>query len=269
MTDVAQKKPSQWIVVLPVLVLVAMISLTGYNFWHQHQSQKDIEEWVKNYPVNAMVLAKHPGTYPRFLAHFQNYYDRLGKDGLEVGQLEMQQIINVNYLSDYIWAVKDPEVMKYLRAQLELVEALVNKQNDGPGLCEQYFGNSALFDQVNQTAGGNYFAKYMLASERLVLSAQDGQEYKITPNSPKYYPAKNMANAEFWRSYKSLYPDLSYTELQRAAELFDPLKSCAGYATNLRALLQMQPSLASLTWRSSLEGSKALSEAMRRLRGSD
>jgi hypothetical protein len=254
-----------------LLGLLGLLALAGIGFmaYSTNQGVQAVEEWVQTYPTNAMVLQKHPNTLPRFIQHFQSYYDRSGKDGLLEGQLEMQQIMNVNYLTDYIWEVKDPQLRQFLTAAYNMIQALVNKGNGQPGLCEKYFGNSAHYAEVNQTLGGDLFPDYMKASEKLLLSAKAQEQYPIHPKSMGYFRFVEAVNARFWKSYRGVYPGLTYDEMQARAQSFDPLRSCVGYASYLRVLLTLDDTSMSLLWRSAMETDRPRWEAMRQQRGSE
>lgn len=269
MNQPAPAKANMAVIAIATLAALCVIGFMLYAFKKQEDRQAAITKWVDTYPVNAMVIAKHPNTRGLFNAHFMPYYDKAGQDGIERGQMELQQIFNVNYLTDYIWTVKEGAIKDYVDTQLALIDRLVKLQGNGPGLCEEYFANSALFEKVDATAGGRYFIEYMLASERLMLSAEDGVTYKITPQHHNYIPARNAASSAFWREFRALHPTLSQTQLQQAADLFDPLRSCAGYAEYLRALSKMDIGFQSLYWRSAMEKDRPRFEAMRRARGSE
>lgn len=264
-----QKKPSQKVVIIPTLIAAVAAGAIFFVTWQQGQRQRAIDDWVHEYTVNAMVLQNHPDTLQRFRDHFVPYYDQLGEKGLAEGQLELQQILNVNYLTDYIWTVKDPELQRYLQTEMAFIDGLVKAQNGKPGLCEQYFGNSAYYAQAQQVTGGRLFLDFMLASEKLFLSAQDGVEYKITPQHGNYLMAREAANSAFWSSFQYQHPNLNHEQLLRARDLFNPLVSCAGYAEHLRALLAMPSGFMSLNWRAAMEQDRPQFEAMRRLRGSE
>lgn len=251
-----------------LLVLAALVTI-GHSFSTERATKQAIEKWIKNYPVDVMVIEKHPNTYDRFFQHFRPYYAQMGEAGLAQGQMELQQIFNVNYLTDYIWTVKDAEIKEYVRTQLALVDQLLKAQGTQNGLCEQYFGNSALFSKVNEAAGGSYFAAYMQASEKLMLSARDGVEFRITPKAANYFMAVNAADAAFWQEFGTQHPELTQEGLQRAASLFDPLRSCAGFAQYLRALYNMPSGFMSLYWRNAMEKQRPQFEAIRRLHGSE
>lgn len=263
-------KPSPLIYKIPALLLIAGLALGIAYFYQQSYRLKAVDEWVRTYSVNAMVLKKHPGTYTRFIQHFTPYYEKDQQEGLAEGQLEMQQIINVNYLTDYVWTVKDEALTRFLQAQLALLDALVRADGGRPGLCEQYYGNSALYAQVQQKAGGRLFLDFMLASEKLILSAEDDVPYKITPDHANYYTARTAANNAFWASFRRLHPELrTRDQLEKAHDLFNPIISCAGYAERIRALLAMDPGFMSFDWRAGMEGDRPAAEVQRRLRGSE
>lgn len=248
------------------LCLLGGIILYFYSYANR---QKAIAAWVNGYPANALVLKAHPDTRTLFEKHFGFYYDRSGQDGLARGQLEMQQIINMNYLIDYIWSVKDDDIRRFVTAQLALLERLAKLQQNKPGLCERYYADSVLFEEVEQAAGGRLFLDFMLASEKLLLSAEDGQDYKMTPKHPNYRAAVTEARRSFWETFTAANPGLSTEQLQQAVHLFNPTVSCAGYASYLRTLLNMNQSFMPLYWRDGQEQGRAAAEAARKARGAE
>lgn len=265
----ARPGPGFGFIILILLIVAGVIGFALYSFNEQNKRQAALDNWVTTQPVNAMILARHPNSRHVLMAHFTPWYNNGGQAGLERGQQEMQQIINTSYMTDFIWTVKENAIQDYIKAQLALLDRLVKLQAGKPGLCEDFFANSALFEQVDTKAGGRIFADYIAASGRLVLSAKDGVTYKMTPQHPNYAAALNAADGAFWRIFPSMHPALSHQQLEQAAKLFDPLRSCGGYAEYLRALLKMETGFQSLHWRASIEKERARYEALRRQRGSD
>jgi len=257
------------------IVCALLVALGGgmvFLKWKQYSDRAAIESWIRDTPVNAMVLARHPSPQvaDRFRAHFNNYYfNSGGQAGLALGQLEMQQIINVNYLSDFIWTVKDENIREYLKQLYFLTASLVKVDGGRPGLCEKYFADSSKFSEVDKAVGGNIFADYMAASADLVLSARDNKPYAIQPGTMDYMSAKQRANAAFWTKFRENHPSYSNAQLVRVAQGFNPLVSCAGYAEYLRSMLQLENEHLSIQWRSGMEADRPALEARRKASGSE
>lgn len=258
---------------MPIYAIIGVIFLglvgAGAYKWKQHADQQAIEDWIHLTPVNAMVLEKHPSpvVVDRFRAHFTKYFQTEGGAvGLAKGQLEMQQIININYLTDYIWTVKDEAIREYLKRQYFLITAL-SKQ--GAGLCEKYHADSSLYKDVDAAVGANLFPDFMTASEKLILSAADNQPYKMRPGGMDFIAARQRANDAFWNKFRENHPGLTTPQLQRVAQGFSPLTNCAGYAEYLRTLLLLDNDNMSIQWRAGLESDRPAAEARRRASGSE
>lgn len=250
-----------------ITLLLIALAVVGYRA-KIFYDQMAVESWVKETPVIQMVLSKHPRVYPRFIEHFTEPYKVSGEDGLREAQLEIQQIINVNYMTDYIWQIKDKQLKAYLKAQYGLIVTLLkNPDAVRARLCERYFADSSLFSEVDKAAGRDVFLAYMAASEDLFLSARDGVAWPITPKDPDYKVKVGYALLDLVEKYKKLYPKEAQAHFYKG---FDPTQSCGRFATYLYVLLLIQDEKKqSLLWRSAMEYSRPMMEGLRKQRGSD
>jgi hypothetical protein len=247
----------------PALVFILFVAFFavcfyGYGRWTVNSDQHVVEDWIRNNPIDAMILKRHPDTWPRFVQHFTPYYQKQGRLGLEEGQLEMLQIAHVNYITDYIWQIGDRELDQFLKAQYVLTSSLI-RDKDGQRLCQAYYANSALFNQVRDTVGDRVFVDYMKAIERLMLSAEVNPTSGITPDSPHYITDSRSAMQAVMTEYGRLATLAGLRDRNTG-----PTQNCPGFALYLHALLNVDPSTRSLAWRSAMESFRPSGEAARR-----
>ena len=254
---------SSYTLVFMLFVAFFAFCFYGYGHWTVNREQQVVEDWIRNNPVDAMILKRHPNTWPLFVQHFTPYYARQGRLGLEEGQLEMLQIAHVNYITDYIWQIGDRELDQFLKAQYVLTSSLI-RDKDGQRLCQDYYANSALFNQVRDTVGDRVFVDYMKAIERLMLSAEVNPTSGITPASPQYATDSRSALQAVMTEYGRLAALAGLRNLNTG-----PTQNCPGFALYLHALLNVDPSTRSLAWRSAMEAFRPSGEAARRARGSE
>lgn len=264
MSNPAAPKANTEILVILGVLIVGVIAAFGYMQWKAYAQRTAIHDWITTNPVNAMILERHPATYPRFVQHFTPYYEKQGALGLEEGQIEMLQIAHVNYLTDYIWQIGDRELDDFLNAQFKLTAMLVRNTKDN-GLCEQYYGDSSLYNSVRAAVGDDIFVGYMKTIERLFLSAKVSRPREITPSSRNYAQMTRAAGLSILLEYTKLYPGATLQSIYG----FDPTKSCRAYASYLRTLLTSPQSNRSLVWRAAMEAERPKAEAARRARGSE
>lgn len=245
-----------------VTLLLIALAVVGYRA-KTYYDQMAVESWVKETPVIQMVLSKHPRFYPFAIEHFTEPYKLSGDEGLRDAQMEMQQILNLHYLTDYVWQVKDKPLKAYLRAQYALVVALLKRPEALKSrVCERFFTDGSVYADVDHLVGRDVLLAYLTASENLFLSARDRVlGSSITPKDANYKLNVGYALLDVTEKYKTLYPKEKAISFYKG---FDPEQSCGRFATYLYALLLLpDEKKQALLWRSAEEYGRAKAEGYR------
>ena len=90
--------------------------------------------------------------------------------------------------------------------------------------------------------------------------------YPYNPTFSGYRSLAARAAGAISRDYVATFPERADDNIWSS---FDPIRNCAKYAGYLYVMAKAEPSVASLTWRASMEAGKAEVVRDRRLRGSE
>jgi hypothetical protein len=214
-----------------------------YDLWR-------VDQWIRNHPVNAMILKDHPETYDLFVGLFLPAQRRDGEAGLRNAQIEMQIIANVNYIADHVWDYDHVAVRRYVQAEFRLYDDLIDKTGDN-GLCEKYRVTSAYFNEVRAAVGDETFLKYIKASEALFLSARDNRPFLIRPGMTNYKDFLDKAVSEYHRRTQIDWELSGLKSLQYMVH--DRNSVCKQVIIANYSMLRMGSFSMSLLWRDNLE----------------
>lgn len=236
-------------------IAVLLICIAGVAAFFSYKPLKDaydlwrVDQWIRNHPVNAMILKDHPETYPLFVGLFLPAQRENGEQGMKHAQIEMQIIANVNYIADHVWDYDHAAVRRYVQAEFRLYDDLIDKTRNN-GLCEKYHLNSAYFNEVRAAVGEETFLEYIDASEALFLSAWGDRPFSMRPGMANYKDFLEKAVAEFNRRAQIGWEFSGIKSFQYMAH--DRDRACKEVVIANYSMLHMNYFFMSLLWRDNL-----------------